>query len=224
MPQGGRNGRRRGITTCCTRPRPDYEPADREGAGCETRGDRRLGIRAYGLRRGDHGAERANEKFEFSVKWGSDLQSEHERYLTEKYAKKLVIVMNYPKAIKAFYTRVNDDSRTVAAMDVLAPGIGEIIGGSQRGERLDVLDRSMAERGIDREHYAPTLPSPASGGGLGRGICAATARCRTPASASPRLSPGAPSPTSPASPTCAARSPSRAPPATRGIDAHYSRP
>ena len=62
---------------------------------------------------------------------------------------------NYPKAIKAFYMRVNDDGRTVAAMDVLAPGIGEIIGGSQREERLEVLDRSMAERGIDREHYAP---------------------------------------------------------------------
>ena len=169
MPQGGRNGRRRGITTCCTRPRPDYEPADREGAGCETRGDRRLGIRAYGLRRGDHGAERANEKFEFSVKWGSDLQSEHERYLTEKYAKKPVIVMNYPKAIKAFYTRVNDDSRTVAAMDVLAPGIGEIIGGSQRGERLDVLDRSMAERGIDREHYAPSLTLPRERGRVREG-------------------------------------------------------
>src|SRR5467141_4480593 len=101
-----------------------------------------------------HVFERANEKFEFPVKWGIDLQSEHERYLTEKYAKKPVIVMNYPKAIKAFYMRVNDDGRTVAAMDVLAPGIGEIIGGSQREERLAVLDRSMAERGIDREHYA----------------------------------------------------------------------
>src|SRR5437016_2466438 len=98
--------------------------------------------------------ERAKEKFEFSVKWGMDLQSEHERYLTEKYAKKPVIVMNYPKAIKAFYHRVNDDGRTVAAMDVLAPGIGEIIGGSQREERLEVLDARMAERGIDREHYA----------------------------------------------------------------------
>jgi asparaginyl-tRNA synthetase len=96
--------------------------------------------------------ERANEKFEFPVKWGIDLQSEHERYLTEKYAKKPVIVMNYPKAIKAFYMRVNDDGRTVASMDVLAPGIGEIIGGSQREERLAMLDRSMAERGIDREH------------------------------------------------------------------------
>jgi asparaginyl-tRNA synthetase len=93
-------------------------------------------------------------KFEFPVAWGIDLQSEHERYLTEKYAKKPVIVMNYPKDIKAFYMRLNDDGRTVAAMDVLAPGIGEIIGGSQREERLDVLDQRMEERGIDREHYA----------------------------------------------------------------------
>jgi asparaginyl-tRNA synthetase len=101
--------------------------------------------------------ERANEKFEFPVKWGVDLQSEHERYLTEKHAKKPVIVMNYPKAIKAFYMQVNDDGRTVAAMDVLAPGIGEIIGGSQREERLAVLDASMAERGIDKEHYVTGL-------------------------------------------------------------------
>jgi len=98
--------------------------------------------------------EQANEKFEFPIQWGVDLQSEHERYLTEKYAKKPVIVMNYPKAIKAFYMRMNDDGRTVAAMDVLAPGIGEIIGGSQREERLKVLDRSMAERGIDKDEYA----------------------------------------------------------------------
>src|SRR5271165_1725822 len=98
--------------------------------------------------------EKAKEKFEFPVKWGIDLQSEHERYLTQKHAKKPVIVMNYPKDIKAFYMRVNDDGRTVAAMDVLAPGIGEIIGGSQREERLDVLDARMAERGIDKEHYA----------------------------------------------------------------------
>jgi asparaginyl-tRNA synthetase len=96
--------------------------------------------------------ERAKEKFEFPVKWGVDLQSEHERYLTEKHAKKPVIVMNYPKAIKAFYMRVNDDQKTVAAMDVLAPGIGEIIGGSQREERLEVLDRRMDEIGIDKEH------------------------------------------------------------------------
>jgi asparaginyl-tRNA synthetase len=98
--------------------------------------------------------ERAKEKFEFPVKWGIDLQSEHERYLTEKHAKRPVIVMNYPKDIKAFYMRVNDDDRTVAAMDVLAPGIGEIIGGSQREERLEVLDARMTERGIDKEHYA----------------------------------------------------------------------
>jgi asparaginyl-tRNA synthetase len=81
-------------------------------------------------------------------------QSEHERYLTEKHAKKPVIVMNYPKAIKAFYMRVNDDGRTVAAMDVLARGIGEIIGGSQREERLEVLDQSITERAIDKDHYA----------------------------------------------------------------------
>src|SRR6202041_1205212 len=98
--------------------------------------------------------ERANEKFEFPVRWGIDLQSEHERYLTEKYAKKPVVVMNHPKDIKAFYMRVNDDGKTVAAMDVLAPGIGEIIGGSQREERLDMLDARMAERAIDKEHYS----------------------------------------------------------------------
>jgi asparaginyl-tRNA synthetase len=98
--------------------------------------------------------ERAKEKFEFPVKWGTDLQSEHERYLTEKHAKRPVIVMNYPKAIKAFYMRVNDDGRTVAAMDVLAPGIGEIVGGSQREERREVLDRRMDEVGIDKEHMA----------------------------------------------------------------------
>jgi asparaginyl-tRNA synthetase len=98
--------------------------------------------------------ERASEKFEYPVKWGIDLQSEHERYLTEKHAKAPVIVMNYPKDIKAFYMRVNDDGRTVAAMDVLAPGIGEIIGGSQREERLDVLDARMTAIGIDKEHYA----------------------------------------------------------------------
>jgi asparaginyl-tRNA synthetase len=95
--------------------------------------------------------ERAKEKFEFPVKWGIDLQSEHERFLTEKHAKKPVVVMNYPKAIKAFYMRLNEDGRTVAAMDVLAPGIGEIIGGSQREERLEHLDARMAEVGIDRE-------------------------------------------------------------------------
>jgi asparaginyl-tRNA synthetase len=97
--------------------------------------------------------ERASEKFEFPVKWGVDLQSEHERFLTEKHAKRPVIVMNYPKGIKAFYMRLNDDGKTVAAMDVLAPGIGEIIGGSQREERLPVLDSRMDELGIKKHLY-----------------------------------------------------------------------
>ena len=97
--------------------------------------------------------ERAKTKFEFPVKWGMDLQSEHERYLTEQHAKKPVIVMNYPKGIKAFYMRANDDGRTVAAMDVLAPGIGEIIGGSQREERLAVLDARMDELKVHKEAY-----------------------------------------------------------------------
>ncbi|MEA2973863.1 MAG: asparaginyl-tRNA synthetase [Actinomycetota bacterium] len=92
-------------------------------------------------------------KFEFPVAWGMDLQSEHERFLTEKLVGRPVVVMNYPKDIKAFYMRVNDDGRTVAAMDVLAPGIGEIIGGSQREERLDVLDGRIDELGLDRESY-----------------------------------------------------------------------
>jgi asparaginyl-tRNA synthetase len=91
--------------------------------------------------------------FEFPVGWGMDLQSEHERYLTEQLVGRPVVVLNYPKQIKAFYMRVNDDGRTVAAMDVLAPGIGEIVGGSQREERLDVLDARMAELGLDPAPY-----------------------------------------------------------------------
>jgi asparaginyl-tRNA synthetase len=97
--------------------------------------------------------ERSKQRFEFPVSWGMDLQSEHERYLSEKHVGRPVIVMNYPKAIKAFYMRMNEDGRTVAAMDVLAPGIGEIIGGSQREERLDVLDARMREVGLDPAHY-----------------------------------------------------------------------
>jgi asparaginyl-tRNA synthetase len=88
------------------------------------------------------------KNFEFPVKWGLDLQSEHERFLCEDHVGGPVIVMNYPKDIKAFYMRMNDDEKTVAAMDVLAPGIGEIIGGSQREERIDVLDARMAEQGV----------------------------------------------------------------------------
>jgi asparaginyl-tRNA synthetase len=92
-------------------------------------------------------------KFEFPVKWGIDLQTEHERYLTEEFVGRPVVVMNYPKDIKAFYMRMNDDGKTVAAMDVLAPGIGEIIGGSQREERLDVLDKRMDEMHLDKKAY-----------------------------------------------------------------------
>ncbi len=92
-------------------------------------------------------------KFEFPVRWGTDLQSEHERHLTEAIVGRPVVIMNYPKEIKAFYMRQNDDGKTVAALDVLAPGIGEIIGGSQREERLDVLDQRMAAMGIAPEHY-----------------------------------------------------------------------
>ena len=98
--------------------------------------------------------ETTKEKFDYPVHWGTDLQSEHERYLAEKHVKGPVVLMNYPKEIKAFYMRLNDDGKTVAAMDVLAPGIGEIIGGSQREERLDVLDARMAEVGLDPAHYS----------------------------------------------------------------------
>ena len=97
--------------------------------------------------------EKSKAKFDYPVKWGTDLQSEHERFLAEKHVGGPLILMNYPKEIKAFYMRVNDDGKTVAAMDVLAPGIGEIIGGSQREERLDVLDRRMIEVGLDPAHY-----------------------------------------------------------------------
>ena len=96
---------------------------------------------------------KSGKKFEFPVSWGIDLSSEHERFLAEEYFKSPVVVKNYPKDIKAFYMRLNDDGKTVAAMDVLAPGIGEIIGGSQREERLDVLDKRMEEMGLNPEDY-----------------------------------------------------------------------
>ena len=95
--------------------------------------------------------EQSGRAFEFPVSWGIDLASEHERYLCEEHVGAPVVVMNYPKDIKAFYMRLNDDEQTVAAMDILAPGIGEIIGGSQREERLGVLDSRMAEMGLDGE-------------------------------------------------------------------------
>lgn len=91
--------------------------------------------------------------FEFQPQWGLDLQTEHERYLTEVHFQAPVVVCNYPVEIKAFYMRLNDDERSVAAMDVLAPGIGEIIGGSQREERLEVLERRMEEFGLDKQTY-----------------------------------------------------------------------
>lgn len=96
---------------------------------------------------------RSGEKFEYPCTWGSDLQAEHERYLTEKHINGPLILYNYPRSIKPFYMRCNDDERTVAAMDVLVPGVGEIIGGSQREERLDVLLARMAEMDLKEEDY-----------------------------------------------------------------------
>ncbi len=96
---------------------------------------------------------KSGKSFEFPCTWGSDLQSEHERYLCEELVGRPVVVMDYPKEIKAFYMRQNDDGRTVAAMDVLAPGIGEIIGGSQREERLDLLERRIVEMGLPLAPY-----------------------------------------------------------------------
>lgn len=97
--------------------------------------------------------EKTDKKFEFPVQWGIDLQSEHERYLAEEFFKKPVIITGYPKQIKAFYMRINEDNKTVAAMDVLVPKIGEIIGGSQREERLDLLEAKMKEVGLPVEEY-----------------------------------------------------------------------
>jgi asparaginyl-tRNA synthetase len=97
--------------------------------------------------------EKNNDKFEYKVKWGSDIQSEHERYLTEVTFGKPVIVHDYPKDIKAFYMRLNDDNKTVRAMDVLVPKIGELIGGSEREERLDVLTNRIKAMGLDEKSY-----------------------------------------------------------------------
>ncbi len=93
------------------------------------------------------------DKFEYPVEWGADLQTEHERYITEQVYKKPVFVTDYPKEIKAFYMRINDDDKTVAAMDLLVPGVGEIIGGSQREERLDILEKKMDDMGLNKEDY-----------------------------------------------------------------------
>ena len=97
--------------------------------------------------------EKHNDKFEYKVSWGTDLQTEHERYLTEEVFKRPVFVTDYPKEIKAFYMKLNPDGKTVAAMDCLVPGIGEIIGGSQREERLEVLENRMNELGLKKEDY-----------------------------------------------------------------------
>jgi asparaginyl-tRNA synthetase len=97
--------------------------------------------------------QNADKKFEFPVNWGADLQTEHERYLTEIHFKKPVFVIHYPKKIKAFYMRVNEDEQTVAAMDLLVPGVGEIIGGSQREERMDILKQRISDLGLNENDY-----------------------------------------------------------------------
>ncbi|MCX7664775.1 MAG: asparagine--tRNA ligase, partial [Gemmataceae bacterium] len=117
--------------------------------------------------------QKSGQTWEYPVSWGSDLQSEHERYLTEKHFKSPVILYNYPRTLKPFYMRVNDDEKTVRAMDVLVPGVGEIIGGSQREERLDVLEQRIREQGMELEPYQWYLDLrrygtvPHSGFGLG---------------------------------------------------------
>ncbi|HLA86040.1 MAG TPA: asparagine--tRNA ligase [Thermoguttaceae bacterium] len=122
--------------------------------------------------------EKSGETFEFPVAWGNDLQAEHERWLTEKHFKCPVILYDYPRSIKPFYMKCNDDGRTVRAMDVLVPKVGEIIGGSQREERLDVLETRMAEQGLDAANYwwycdlrrYGTVPHAGFGLGLERAI------------------------------------------------------
>jgi asparaginyl-tRNA synthetase len=122
--------------------------------------------------------EASDEAFEHPVKWGIDLQSEHERWLTEKHVGRPAIVHDYPKEIKAFYMRLSDDGRTVRAMDVLAPRVGEIIGGSQREERLPVLEERMRASGLEPEAYSwyldlrryGTVPHAGFGLGLERAV------------------------------------------------------
>ena len=117
--------------------------------------------------------EGTKQQFEYPVAWGTDLQAEHERFLCEEIAGRPVIVTNYPKTIKPFYMRQNEDDKTVAAMDILVPGIGELVGGSQREERLDLLTTRMQEDGLDLEEYIWYLDLrrygsvPHSGFGLG---------------------------------------------------------
>jgi asparaginyl-tRNA synthetase len=108
--------------------------------------------------------------FEYPVDWGCDLQTEHERYLTEEHFGKPTFVTDYPAKIKAFYMRLNDDKKTVAAADCLVPGIGEIIGGSQREERLDVLERRITELGMSIDQYRTYLDLRRYGGCQARGL------------------------------------------------------
>ncbi|MXY06715.1 MAG: asparagine--tRNA ligase, partial [Gammaproteobacteria bacterium] len=142
--------------------------------------DRLLSLRVAEFTRLDYGEaiallQKSGRSFEFPVAWGSDLQSEHERFLAEEIVGGPVVVVNYPRAIKAFYMRLNDDRKTVAAMDVLAPGVGEIIGGSQREERLNELDVRLQELGLgddlwwyrDLRRYG-TVPHAGFGLGLER--------------------------------------------------------
>ncbi|OYV85024.1 MAG: hypothetical protein B7Z73_14370 [Planctomycetia bacterium 21-64-5] len=122
--------------------------------------------------------EKSGQTFEFPVAWGRDLQAEHERYLTEQVFKCPVILHDYPRSIKPFYMRVNDDGKTVRAMDILVPKVGEIIGGSQREERLDVLEQRMREQGLAPENYGwyadlrryGTVPHAGFGLGLERAV------------------------------------------------------
>jgi asparaginyl-tRNA synthetase len=126
--------------------------------------------------------EKSGRDWEFPVSWGANLQAEHERYLCEEVAQRPVVVVDYPKEIKAFYMRLNDDEKTVAAMDVLAPGMGEIVGGSQREERLDVLDRRIEEMGLEIGPYGwyrdlrryGTVPHAGFGLGFDRALAYAT--------------------------------------------------
>ena len=117
--------------------------------------------------------QKSGKQFEYKPEFGIDMQTEHERFLAEEHFKRPVIVRDYPKEIKAFYMRLNDDGRTVAAMDVLVPGIGELIGGSQREDRLDVLEARIKELGMDLGDYEWYLDSrrygsvPHAGFGLG---------------------------------------------------------
>ena len=121
--------------------------------------------------------EKVKDRFDYPVYWGCDLQTEHERYLTEEVYKKPLFVTDYPKEIKAFYMRLNDDNKTVAAMDLLVPGVGEIIGGSQREDRLDVILERIRELGLEEESYSWYLDLRRYGGTRHAGFGLGFERC-----------------------------------------------